>query len=165
MEAKRTSFTRSPLSSLLRRLPPFIASPIRYIYSLFQLSHRSALTEPGTLNNQQKREQLVIDLLTSFSPNAIAETGTYLGAGTAFFLEHTQDISLFSCEQNKRFFHFCQKRFTGNSLINLFHGSSLDFLQQLSLDDPTAPLFFYLDAHWEGNLPLNDEIAKKEVLF
>lgn len=44
--------------------------------------------------------------------------------------------------------------------IEAFHGDSRDFLQRL-IHDPKIPrkgIFFYLDAHWNEDLPLAEEI-------
>ncbi|HEV3143611.1 MAG TPA: hypothetical protein VGZ47_06955 [Gemmataceae bacterium] len=119
---------------------------------------RAAFSELGTLNNQRERERIVKNLLRDFQPAAIVETGTYLGAGTKFFLGATQSCPILSCEIDPDYFAFCRRRFRNEPRISLFKCDSATFLRQLSFER-NANLAFYLDAHWYDHLPLRDEVS------
>ncbi len=162
MIARKTSFTDSTARKLLAvfPLPVAVKNMLRLVYHSRVTPDTRAFGEPGTLNNQQGREMLVRHLLAEFKPAAILETGSYMGAGIKFFLAHSGQAPVFSCEINKKFYHFCKTRFAGEPRVHLFLGQSVEFLTQVSAPELhlESPVLVYLDAHWGTDLPLKREI-------
>jgi hypothetical protein len=71
-------------------------------------------------------------------------------------------LPVFSIESHSRNYWFVRARFWGRRNIKILHGDSRTVLLRL-LDGPLhhlsdCPLFFYLDAHWNEDLPLVEEI-------
>lgn len=114
-------------------------------------------------NGQQFRQRIFFDLLYYFPIKAIVETGTYRGITTAFFGATT--LPVYTAEIHPRFFAYARLRFLFNrDVIHLHKQDSRSFLRALSANPliPKADVFFYLDAHWEADLPLREEL---EIIF
>ena len=82
-----------------------------------------------------------------------------MGAGIKFFLESSA-APVLSCEIAEKFHRFCQARFAQERRVRLFHGASVEFLENVNAPElsPTAPVLIYLDAHWGTDLPLAREM-------
>jgi hypothetical protein len=90
---------------------------------------------------------------------AIVETGTYRGSTTLFLFYHT-DARIYSVESHARYFAYSQVRLRKCERVRLTYGDCRPFLQGLASElDLDVPTFFYLDAHWEKDLPLRDEVG------
>ena len=118
----------------------------------------------GPFNGQKARTALFRALMERTSPVAIVETGTYLGTTTKFFAEC--GVPVFSVESHPRVYGFARARLRNRHNVTLLSGDSREALGQLfdGLLQPFAnlPLFFYLDAHWNADLPLAEEL---EIIF
>jgi len=118
----------------------------------------------GPFNGQDFRKSIFLDLMNSCEFGAIVETGTFRGTTTEYFAQ-SFDIPVYSTESALRFFYYAKKRLKKfKNRVNLKFGDSVEFLKNLA-NDSSAPkdrVFFYLDAHWYGYLPLNDEL---EIIF
>ena len=113
----------------------------------------------GPMNGQAGRLRICRDILTTLSPTAIVETGTFRGTTTEFFAQFA--IPVYSVEAEPRFHYFAACRFSETNRVHLTLGDSRSFLSRLAAD-PTVPknnVFFYLDAHWNADLPLAQEIT------
>ena len=115
-------------------------------------------------NSQKARTALFRALMERISPVAIVETGTYLGTTTEFFAE--SGVPVFSAESDPRVYGFAKARLRSRRNVTLLRGDSREALAQLfdGILQPFAslPLFFYLDAHWNTDLPLAEEL---EIIF
>ena len=92
-------------------------------------------------------------------PSAVIETGTYLGVSTEYFALLT-GAPVWTVESQKPYYRSAQRRFRENTHVHVSLASSPDFLRQLTGDGsvPKERVLFYLDAHWDANLPLREEI-------
>lgn len=113
----------------------------------------------GPMNGQVGRQQLIRDLARSIDISAVIETGTYRGT-TSEFLWHVTGAPVFTVEIEPRFCAFAQRRFAGISAVQVTLGESRQFLSAMA-EDPAIPkrdVLFYFDAHWGGELPLEEEL-------
>lgn len=113
----------------------------------------------GPFNGQRERQRIYKELNGLVNFSKIVETGTFRGATTAFFLESSA-ADILTVESSEKNFGFCQARFLGCRRISLHHSDSRSLLRKFfsSLDANWGqPVFFYLDAHWEQDLPLLEE--------
>jgi predicted O-methyltransferase YrrM len=118
----------------------------------------------GPFNSQKSRTTLFRALMESLSPVAIVETGTYLGTTTEFLADTGR--SVYSIEGHPRAYGFAKARLRRRRNVTLLRGDSRELLRKLS-DGPLRSLagrtlFFYLDAHWNVDLPLAEEL---EIVF
>lgn len=117
----------------------------------------------GPFNGQKFRQRIFFDILYSFPITAIVETGTYHGTTTALFA--ATSLPVYTVEINPRHYSYSKTRFFFNrGTVLLSQGDSCSFLRGLR-DDCSVPgedVFFYLDAHWEEDLPLREEL---EIIF
>ena len=114
----------------------------------------------GPFNGQRERRRIFEDILYSFSPRAIVETGTFRGT-TTDYMATLAAVPVFSVELDAHSWGFSRARFLLDRRITLSHGDSRSFLRWLVSSgrvDPTVPCFFYLDAHWNEDLPLVAEL-------
>jgi hypothetical protein len=112
----------------------------------------------GPFNGQRARQDLFQNLIEKFTP---VETGTYLGTTTEFLA--ATGLPIFSIESNPRYYGFARARLRRRRNVHLLRGDSCAALRML-LDGPLGwarnqGLFVYLDAHWDDNLPLAEELA------
>ncbi|AZQ66761.1 hypothetical protein EF888_06170 [Silicimonas algicola] len=95
---------------------------------------------------------------------AIVETGTFLGTSTEWFCSFQAPV--WSCEASESYFGFSRQRLKSVPNANLVLADSRTALREV-LDGPLKSavhntILFYLDAHWEDDLPLADEI---DIIF
>ena len=112
----------------------------------------------GPLNGQRYRQQIFAAMMR-VGPDAILETGTYLGASTAHFAR--QGVPVHTCESQDEYFGRALANLADFSNVKLYLQDSRAFLSGLANDPAIAyecPIF-YLDAHWYNDLPLAEEIA------
>jgi predicted O-methyltransferase YrrM len=115
----------------------------------------------GPFNGQRARQDLFLNLVERFAPVAVVETGTYLGTTTEFLAD--TGLPIFSIERDPHYYGFARARHRRRRNVRLLLGDSRAALRML-LDGPLGwarnqSLFIYLDAHWNDNLPLAEELA------
>lgn len=113
----------------------------------------------GPLNGQAGRHAIVEDILQVCQPRAIFETGTYLGSTTKWFAERTT-VPIMTVEANPEHAtaaHVVLRDFPNVTAVT---GDSRDVLRSWTMDSslPKDECFFYLDAHWNRDLPLAEEL-------
>lgn len=118
----------------------------------------------GPMNGQAGRCRLVADLIIRGDFAAIIETGTYRGTTTEWLSAF--GVPIYTCELSLENYGFARTRLSGIPNITLLQMDSRSALRQV-LSGPLAskadlPILFYLDAHWNDDLPLNDEI---DIIF
>jgi hypothetical protein len=114
----------------------------------------------GPFNGQTARQALFVDIIAKTQPHAIVETGTFLGVTTELMSQTA--LPVFTIELHRRNYGFARARFWRKRNVRLLHGDSRTALRRL-FDGALHPLsgltvFFYLDAHWNDDLPLAEEI-------
>jgi hypothetical protein len=118
----------------------------------------------GPFNGQTARQALFVNIITKTRPYAIVETGTFLGDTTELMSQ--TGLPVFTFELDPRNYGYARARFWRTRNVKLFHGDSRTGLRRLfegalhSLSSGT--LFFYLDAHWNDDLPLAEEL---DIIF
>jgi predicted O-methyltransferase YrrM len=113
----------------------------------------------GPFNDQRARARLCEQLAAVGGVQAVVETGTYRGT-TTLFLARLFGTPVHSVEINPRYHYYAWLRTRGVANIRLSLGDSRQFLQGLA-HNPNVPkqdVFFYLDAHRPGNMPVCEEL-------
>jgi len=109
-------------------------------------------------NGQQHRKQIFTETFKAIAFDAIIETGTWLGNTTGYMRE-TGGQPVYTCELNPRFFALAKMRLAGLKDIHLELNDSRKFLQNKREGELAGKtVFFYLDAHWNSDLPLGEEM-------
>jgi hypothetical protein len=114
----------------------------------------------GPFNGQQVRAALFQSLIAKIHARAIVETGTYRGATTEFMAQ--TGLPIFTIESHARSYGFARARLFRHRNVFVRRGDSRIVLRQLfrgplrKFTDQTV--FWYLDAHWNDELPLAEEI-------
>ncbi len=115
----------------------------------------------GPFNGQTERRAIFADLLQVVKPDLIVETGTYLAVTTAHLAE--SGVPVLTIESSARYYGAARAALRGNRNVDSRFGDSRTQLRRLFADQAaagTAPrLLVYLDAHWEQDLPLAEEIS------
>jgi hypothetical protein len=115
----------------------------------------------GPFNGQVCRQRMFMALVGAVEPRAIVECGTYRGTTTAFMAESTS-LPVWTVEKNRRFYHYARRRLRRYSSIHVVRDDSRHFLEELATNGVIATehtTLFYLDSHWEDDLPLRAEVA------
>ena len=134
-----------------RVLPPRLVGPLDMI-------RPGVLTSwGGPLNGQAHRQRIVRDLARAIAFERVIETGTYRGSSTEFFA-HVTGARVSTVEASRRHYEFARRRFAGLPYIEVAHGDSRTFLRRQAGGPTDGNTLFYLDAHWEQDLPLREEL-------
>ncbi|HEY0941654.1 MAG TPA: hypothetical protein VGE08_16245 [Steroidobacter sp.] len=150
----------SALSKWLEAVVLRSVGPEKFARLEYRLKPHRRASWGGPMNGQVGRVRICRDILTTLSPTAIVETGTFRGTTTEFFAEFPMPV--YSVEAEPRFHHFAAYRFRDlRDRVHLTLGDSRSFLNRLAADAsmPKNNVFFYLDAHWNADLPLAEEIT------
>jgi glycosyltransferase involved in cell wall biosynthesis/predicted O-methyltransferase YrrM len=116
----------------------------------------------GPFNGQQGRAKIIEQLLIALKPAAIIETGTYRGISTRWFADNFSG-PVWSCEKEEVYLIQARRRLEQCKNVHLALADSRAFLRELIPTlDADRPNLFYLDAHWERDLPLHDEL---QIIF
>ncbi len=140
-------------SRLTNRLPPDLAGRI----DLLRPSWRDSWG--GPLNGQLRRREIVRDLARRIQFDQVIETGTYRGTSTEF-LSAVFGAPVTSIEANPRLFSYSSRRLAAWPEITVEFGDSRAILRRIAdgTSDKSESVFAYLDAHWEEDLPLSEEL-------
>ena len=117
----------------------------------------------GPFNGQRFRQRIFLSLIGKAGCEAVVETGTFMGTTTLFVA--CAGLPVYSVESDPRCHAYSALRLSRHKdRIHLYEGDSCVFLRSLSRDVafPKGRVFFYLDAHSYGNLPLREEL---EIIF
>jgi hypothetical protein len=123
------------------------------------LTSRLPAPRSQPFNGQAGRIAIVRQIAETYPIQRVVETGTFRGATTGL-LRGIFGGPVASVEADPRFFAYCERRVGRVPGVELTLGDSRSFLRDLAgrEDWTTWPTFFYLDAHWEKDLPLADEL-------
>jgi len=133
-------------------LPPKIAARVDLL--------RPSLVDVwgGALNGQQRRRELVAQIAASGRFDRVIETGTFRGASTEY-LADAFAVPVETVENDRRLYAYSERRLRAAHRISVRFGDSRAFLRQLAESaSPSETVFFYLDAHWNDDLPLAEEL-------
>lgn len=141
--------------SLLEKVRPVRSGRLR-----FRLRPHLGRSWGGPLNGQSMRCLLVAEVIQKVSPSCIVETGTYLGTTTEWLSAF--QLPIWSSEHSERSFGYASQRLLAVPNVRVVNADSRQFLRDLlgrELRDQQSDAFlFYLDAHWEHDLPLAEEM-------
>lgn len=114
----------------------------------------------GPFNGQAGRRAIFEMILSTVTPALILETGTFLGTTTELMAK--TGIAVVSVEGNARNYGFARMRLRRFPNVELRLGDSrIEVRQALNLRGcarELRPIFAYLDAHWNEDLPLAEEL-------
>ena len=147
--------SRLALESLKLRMPPRLSGYL----DTFQLE----MHDPwgGPFNGQARRQAVFVELCRRIPFAAVVETGTFRGATTGF-LHTTAGAPVFSAEIMPRSYYFSRRRLRKYRAVTVVHADSRRFLSGLLQTHRQLvgeTVFFYLDAHWQPELPLGEELV------
>ena len=108
------------------------------------------------LNGQQLRAEAIAAIADDFAPDAVIETGTWLGDSTGHFAGFAPMV--FSAELNPSFVMSARIRLHGRENVTLALGDSRQALRYVAQHGLATKPLIYLDAHWYKDLPLAEEI-------
>jgi hypothetical protein len=135
--------------------------PKSYGFYLYYFYKELRNTHNGPFNNQDKRKDIFNELNKLFNPGKLIETGTFRGNTSEYMAKQTEK-KVYTSETNKLSFGFSYARFLFNKKVKVYNTDSRIFLKQIIQKFSNQKLFFYLDAHWEKDLPLKDEV---QIIF
>ena len=128
-------------------------------YQTILLMRRWSDSQSVGLNGQRHRKKIFRELVNTCAFDAIVETGTFKGDSAAYMAQ-TANLPVYTSAVNARFSLLARVRLRSVPGVNFFLGDSRKLLQRLPaiLNDRSKRLFFYLDAHWYADLPLEGEL-------
>lgn len=115
----------------------------------------------GGFNGLAGRKRIFEELLKKYRFSCIIETGTHIGETTGY-LSVKSKLPVYSSEINPNICALARMRLKNISGIYLYHSDSREFIRELSTNPEIVrnEVFFYLDAHWEKDSPLVEEIEQ-----
>lgn len=136
-----------------RKLPGLLAARI----DLLRPSLRSAWG--GPLNGQYFRRTMVRDIARAVAFDRVIETGTFRGTGAEFFAA-VFGTPVTTIEGSRRYYSYSERVLAYQDTVTVTFADSRAGLRELAEKDGIGEetVFFYLDAHWEDDLPLREEL-------
>jgi|SRR5882757_1407037 len=110
----------------------------------------------GPLNGQESRQDATRQIIEKIKPPVIIETGTYRGISTEWFAQF--GIPVHTIEVNPRLHAYSSQRLRNYDNVTCHLGRSLDVIMHDLVQERGA--FFYLDAHWDADVPVYDELSE-----
>lgn len=139
-------------------VPEFFATMAEF---LDDPAHREYLRSPflGPFNGQTMRQSIFTQIVNRVQPSTVFETGTFRGTTTEFIAGVTS-AHIFTCELEVNAFRFAERRFRDVPNITTVNLDSRSFLRTYvpCYHRPDGTSLFYLDAHWDDDLPLLEEL-------
>jgi len=113
----------------------------------------------GPLNGQARRREILRELARAIQFDRVLETGTYRGTTTEFFAA-VFGAPVYTVERDPRHYAFSSRRLSVLADVHVELGDSREFLARLADEAwvKTETVFIYLDAHWQEDLPLAEEL-------
>jgi hypothetical protein len=100
-------------------------------------------------------EALVRQVVTEHEIRTIVETGTWRGYTTRRFAEFVANV--FTIESDPSLWHLATATLVDKPNVTLFQGRSQSLLRNL-IPALLKPALYYLDAHWENDWPILQEL-------
>jgi predicted O-methyltransferase YrrM len=128
----------------------------------FRADPALARTWGGPFNGQGGRCRIFAELVEALRPDVILETGTYRGTTTEWIAAF--QLPVHSIESEPESFGFARERLKATDNVTLYLDDSRRCLRRLleEVVPAEAGVLAYLDAHWEDDLPLREEL---QILF
>ena len=96
---------------------------------------------------------LSLDYLNKYANGkTFVETGTYRGDTVWLALECDKFDAIYSIELNKDLYEAADKLFSHKPEVKIFHGDSVDVIEEILFDIVPGTCTFWLDAHASGPL-------------
>lgn len=136
----------------------------RYGYLLaaeFDLANPSLRSSwGGPFNGQINRVKIFDAILAACNISIIVETGTFRATTTEYMATNFSG-KIYTCELSRRHFEYAKRRLKDFANVEVQLTDSRRFLEQLFSRGllEGKSVFFYLDAHWNADLPLLGEIS------
>jgi hypothetical protein len=141
--------------SVKGRLDYYLRPKLRDGRELFSMEWRGT----GPMNGQPSRQNAVQTILEKLPPPAIIETGTYRGITTEWFAQF--GVPVHTIEVNPRLHAYASTRLRKHRNVTCHLGRSVDVMKTLAPEPESMPkpgTFFYLDAHWDADVPVVGEL-------
>lgn len=111
-----------------------------------------------SFNGCKEHQEFIKKILHQFNIKIAVETGTLHGWTTAFLSEHVQTV--YSSEIREEPFLLAAELLRDKKNVQLYNQkSTIMFEKILPSFSKDQKIFFYLDAHWEKEWPLFDELV------
>lgn len=112
----------------------------------------------GPFNGQDGRIAILSDLLAEIQPDCFVETGCFRGISTGWLAEHYKG-PIYTCEIEQMYAIQAMHNTRSHDNVTVVVDDSRSFLANTLSGMPnTDSIMFYLDAHWEHDLPLAEEL-------
>jgi hypothetical protein len=109
------------------------------------------------MNGQTSRLEAVRQMFYKCNIQSIVETGTFRGTTTEWLAGF--GVPVMTIESHRPTFEFAMRRLKRHGNVSVRFGNSVDvLLEHLPRLGQDAPTLLYLDAHWNGYLPLAEEL-------
>ncbi len=134
----------------------------RRIWLLIQRFHHELNMKFGKriiLHNDLVLKEMFKFIGNKIKITSIMETGTFLGFTTEFLANNFPKIPIYTCEIIEPIYLKAKKSLKKYENIKIFRANSIELLKNLNREELGSRPLFYLDAHGEGECPLEKEIA------
>ncbi|MBM3232289.1 hypothetical protein FJZ21_02840 [Candidatus Pacearchaeota archaeon] len=102
---------------------------------------------------------LIKKVIKDYKITSIVETGTFLGYTTELFAKEFPHLQIYTAEINLDFYKKAKKSLSKYKNVHVYNATSPKFLESLIKERLLGERpFFYLDAHWLDDWPLEKEL-------
>lgn len=115
--------------------------------------------EQALWHNDPHLEALVRDIIERVKPARFVETGTHMGWTSAWVAHNYPDLPVFTVEVDADFYQRSGENLAPYPNVTRAHDSSVNFLWKLLPTLKQGVTLFFLDAHWNPPVPLQEECS------
>lgn len=149
-----SKFRKTNFYSILKR-----TKNIRRIRQFVGSTYGTWLLSRFRLHGDKIHLRLIKKLIRDNNVTSIVETGTFLGYTTELLANEFPHLQIYSSEINKSFYNKARKNLRKYKNVKIYNKTSPEFLQELVNNKVLGDRpFFYLDAHWLDEWPLEQEL-------
>ena len=151
---KYSTFRRGALYSIIKKI-----EILRRVRNFTGMTYGTWLLSRFRLHGDTIHLNLLRKIVKNYKITSIVETGTFLGYTTELFAKEFPYVQIYTVEINQFFYEKAQKNLKKYQNVHIFKGTSPEFLESLLKKDVLGNRpFFYLDAHWLDDWPLEKEL-------
>lgn len=109
-------------------------------------------------NGASEMSSALVYLKKVFGIKCVVETGTFVGSTTTFFSLLFDEV--YTIEIDSKIFNQSKQNLSAFPNVHCINGNSSNVFESLLPQIRDKFTLFYLDAHWESNWPLLDELKE-----
>ncbi len=154
LNKRYSSFRKGKFYGVLKRM-----NTLRRVRQFVGSTYGTWLLSRFRLHGDKIHLSLLRKIIKEYNITSIVETGTFLGYTTELLAKEFPNLDIYTSEINPDFYKKAKKNLKNYKKIHIYNQTSPEFIKGLINEKKLGDRpFFYLDAHWLDDWPLEQEL-------